>query len=181
MTASKSAIAAAKVAAALSDQWLHEDRLIAVAIGLPKHGASFLPHFASGVVPAFAGAFRPTEAAPELDDRTFLHVAGSRTSINYLDYCFFLGGKTKMAIWIGRFGDAKSNQIIRPVCVRFKKFGTTVGFIPSGWNGTKLPDRIAVWGLTPCGRIERHRRIPDGRNKDIFDTDLTWSDLVQPI
>lgn len=161
MTASKSAIAAAKVAAALSDRWLHEDRLIAVAIGLPKHGASFLPHFPSRANLSFWGDFEPTESARGTIPLIPVHVAGNKTDRDYLDYCFFLGGNEKRKIWLGTLGEAKSKQIIRRSACTSRNSAPQSASSRLDWNET--PDRIAVWGLTPCGRIEKHKKIDDGR------------------
>lgn len=154
---------------------------MAVGIGAPNYGASFLPHLSTVANKAFMGGFRPTESARGSKPITQSHVSGQMTGNDYLDYCQFLGGKKKLAVWIGTLEDARRQRIARAVCLRLRKFGTAVGFIPANWSGVDLPDRVAIWGLTPCGRVELHRRINDGRNREIVDSVEAWSELVRQI
>ena len=100
------------------------------------------------------------------------------TGIAYLDLCCWLRGKVRNRVWLGSLGEARRQLLVKPVLIEFKKFGKGIGYVPMGWQGLETPDRIAILGLTPCGRVEVHRKISDGRNASIFDKVVRWSQII---
>ena len=181
MAISKASATASDSTPTLADRWLLEDRLIAVAVGDLHFGATFVPHLVPEDYPEFRGQFRPPGIAQGHKPLIPAHVLGRKTEHSHLDLCGFLGGRGREDIWLGELREAMAERRVRPIYIQFRRFGIAVGFIPAAWKGATLPDRIAVHGLTHCGRVEIHKPINDDRNLNFYDTVVCWSELAKQV
>lgn len=154
-----------------------EKQFIAVAIGKPEMGATFLPHLTAKDHAAFRGTHIPTTGPKGNPVEIQLHANGSLTGVEYLDLAWFLGGKGKEAIWIGTLEEAKRQQLVRAIIVCFRCRPCAMGYIPASLKKSILPDRIATRILTTSGRIEIHAKINDARNATMFDKVTAWFEL----
>lgn len=149
-------------------RWPAEDSILAVALEDCEMGATFCPHLGAKDYPEYRNTYLPDLSPNGTIAANPDHNAGKLTGVPYIDLCCCLRGRGKNRAWIGTFAEAKLNGYVRPVLVEFKKFGRGIGFVPMRWQSPDPPKRIAILGLTPCGRVETEK-INDGRNAAIFD------------
>lgn len=147
---------------------------IAIAYDQPKMGATFLPHLKK--VPK-AGLQTPGPKPHGIQIEEATHANGKATGVPYLDNAEFLGGREKSRIWIGTLAEAQHLGLVRPVFITLEDLRASVGYVPAKSSRVALPDRIAVLGLTDSGRVETHRKIPDGRNATMFKKVAVWFSL----